>query len=213
MTRRLILFGSGGHAKVVIEAFFAAHPDGEVAILDDDPKAAGAHVLGRPVRGSRDWLNGNWPEIGVMPAIGNNQARAAIMAAIEAEGRRLESVVHPGATVSPSATIGRGCFLAAGSVVNAEARIGDGAILNTCSSVDHDCDIGRAAHIAPGARLCGNVHVGQRTLIGVGATVIPGIRIGSDAVLGAGSVVIADVPDGAKFAGSPARPIETRAAR
>lgn len=209
MTRRLILFGSGGHAKVVLEAYFAACPDGEIALIDDDPKAAGKIVIGHPVRGSRDWLKENWPGVGVLPAIGNNKARAAIMTELEAGGRRLETVVHPGATVSPSATIGGGCFLAAGSVVNAEARLGDGAIVNTCASVDHDCDIGRAAHIAPGARLCGTVQVGERTLVGVGAAVIPGIRIGSDTIIGAGSTVVVDVPDGVTQAGCPARPLDS----
>ena len=41
----------------------------------------------------------------------------------------------------------------------------------------------------------------------VHTVVIPGIKIGAWAVVGAGSVVIRDVPDGAKVAGNPARPI------
>ncbi|HEX8528139.1 acetyltransferase [Allosphingosinicella sp.] len=207
MTTRLILFGSGGHAKVVLEALQAERPGVEVAILDDDPAAASRSLLGHPVRGDRSWLEREWPRVRVIPAIGSNSARAELVERLRESGRELETVVHPAATVSPSALLGPGCFVAAGAVVNAEAVLEAGVIVNTGASVDHDCRIGLAAHIAPGARLCGQVKVGARSLVGTCSAVIPKIRIGSDAVIGAGSAVIADVPDGGRVAGSPARPI------
>jgi UDP-perosamine 4-acetyltransferase len=51
------------------------------------------------------------------------------------------------------------------------------------------------------------VQVGARGLVGVGSAVRPGIRIGADATIGAGSAVVADVPDGARVGGAPARPL------
>lgn len=207
MAARLILFGSGGHAKVVLEAIRAAHPGCEVAILDDDPEAAGRNLFGEVILGGRAWLKGNWPDAAVVPAIGTNAARAALIDWLRGEGRSLASVVHPGAILSPSVAVGAGAFLAPGAIVNAETILGEGAIVNTAASVDHDCRIGAAAHIAPGAHLCGGVRVGARSLIGAGATVIPGVAIGADAVVGAGSVVIADLADGARVAGCPARPL------
>ncbi|HEX8654759.1 MAG TPA: acetyltransferase [Allosphingosinicella sp.] len=208
MAARLILFGSGGHAKVVLEAIRAAHPECEVAILDDDPEAAGRNLLGEAVHDGRAWLKDNWPDAGVVPAIGTNSARSALIDWLDGAGRALASVVHPSAIVSPSISVGAGAFLAPGAIVNAETILGKGAIVNTGASIDHDCRIGVAAHIAPGAHLCGGVRVGARSLIGAGATVIPGVAIGADVVVGAGSVVIADVPDGARVAGCPARPLK-----
>jgi sugar O-acyltransferase (sialic acid O-acetyltransferase NeuD family) len=208
MAKRLILFGAGGHAKVVAEAWLAAHPDGEIAFLDDSADAAARTPLGHQVKGGRDWLEANWPEVPVAPAIGNNKARDLLIDTLRASGRQLATIVHPSAVVSPSARLGEGCFFSAGSIVNAEAELADGVILNTGASVDHDGRIGRCAHIAPGARLCGTVRVGARSLIGVGAAVIPGTEIGEDVVIGAGSVVIGPVPDGETWAGCPARPID-----
>ena len=202
---QLILFGSGGHAKVVLEAIRAAFPGCAVAILDDDPEATRRTLLGEAIAGGRMWLDGNWPDAAVVPAVGTNKARADLVDWLKGKGRTPASVVHPGAIVSPSALIGGGAFLAPGAIVNAEARIGEGAIVNTGASVDHDCNVGAAAHIAPGAHLCGSVQIGARTLIGAGATVIPGIAIGADVVVGAGSVVVADLPDGVRVAGCPAR--------
>ncbi|MEA3015690.1 MAG: hypothetical protein QOI38_412 [Sphingomonadales bacterium] len=205
MAARLILFGSGGHAKVVLEAIRAVHPGCEIAILDDDPEAAGRDLLGETILGGREWMRHNWPDAAVVPAIGTNAARAALIDWLKGEGRLLAPVAHPSAIVSPSAAIGGGAFLAPGAIVNAETILGEGAIVNTGASVDHDCRIGAAAHVAPGAHLCGGVRVGARSLIGAGATVIPGVAVGADALVGAGSVLIADIADGARVAGCPAR--------
>lgn len=205
MADRLILFGAGGHAKVVAEAWLARFPAGALTVLDDDPARIGARLLGHDIAGGREWLSDHWPGVAVHPALGDNRRRAELIDALKAIGRPLATVIHPSAIVSPSARIGAGAFLAAGVIVNAEAEIGAGAILNTGSSVDHDGRIGACAHVAPGVRLCGNVAVGARALVGTASAVIPGMSIGRDAVVGAGSSVTRDVPDGETWAGCPAR--------
>lgn len=54
----------------------------------------------------------------------------------------------------------------------------------------------------------GPVHIGARVWIGEGVCILSGVTIGDDAVIGANSVVTSDVPPGAVFAGTPARPIQ-----
>ena len=204
MPDRLIVFGSGGHAKVVVEAILARTPDREVVILDDSEEAKGRYVLGKEViggRGELDLLTG----ASIVPAIGNNKARAEFLSWLRERGCRIETVVHPAATVAPSVKIGDGAFVSAGAIVIAEARIGAGAIVNTAASVDHDCIVGEAAHVGPGVHLCGNVRIGARTLVGVGSSVRPGISICEDVLLGAGSVVVEDIEEAGTYAGSPAR--------
>lgn len=207
MVRRIIQFGAGGHAKVVLEALLAAEPEALVTLLDDDPDAQARTLSGIGVSGGKEWLSGHWEDAPVVPAIGNNAARAKLAEWLLRQGRSLKTVIHPAAVVSPSVTLGPGSFMAAGAVINAESAIAEAVIINTGASVDHDCRIGASSHIAPGVRLCGGVAVGERTLVGTGSAVIPGIRIGSGAIIGAGSTVIADIPDGARVAGCPARPI------
>jgi len=206
LSNAFVIFGSGGHAKVVVESVRAAHPTAAITMLDDDPQALGREVLGLAVEGDRGWLSDHWPEAVVVPAIGNNRVRIEVVKWLLAIGRRLGTVLDPRAIASPSAEIGGGSFLAPGAIVNAQAVLGCGVIINTAASVDHDCQIGSGAHIAPGVHLCGGVRVGRRTLVGVGATVVPGISIGDDAIIAAGAVVVRDVTNGARVRGSPARP-------
>lgn len=201
----LVVFGSGGHAKVVVEAVRARTPDRTIVILDDSPAAEGRQLLGIAVAGGRALLSDRFESAPVALAIGDNAARSALMRSLLAGGRVLETIIHPAATVGATVSIGAGAFVAAGAIVIADARIGAGAIINTAASVDHDCDIREAAHIAPGVRLCGNVTVGARTVVGVGSAVRPGITIGPDLVIGAGSVVVCDLDEPGTFAGNPAR--------
>ena len=210
MTERIIIFGAGGHAKVVIEALRSSRPGCELLVADDNADASGRTVLGLRVQGGREWVERAAPPAGIAPAIGTNAARAELLAWLARIERRAETVIDASALLSPSAVAGDGVFLAPRAVVNAETRIESGVIVNTGATIDHDCRIDSWAHIAPGAHLCGGVRVGARTLIGAGATIIPGISIGADAVVAAGAVVTRDVPDGARVAGVPARPIIAR---
>ena len=103
MAGALILFGSGGHAKVVLEAIRAAMPDCPVSVLDDDPAATGRTLLGLPIAGGRHWLESNPFRGSVVPAIGTNSARAALIEWLAGLDRPLASVVHPSAILSPTA--------------------------------------------------------------------------------------------------------------
>jgi UDP-perosamine 4-acetyltransferase len=211
MSDALILFGSGGHAKVVLEAVRARTPERRVVVIDDNARQGRPAVLGEAVCGGREWLASNLPRARVALGVGDNFTRAQIMEWLAEQGRELETVIHPAAIVGRTTRVGDGSFVAAGAIVIADARLDRGAIVNTAASIDHDCTIGTAAHIAPGARLCGNVRVGARTLIGVGSAVCPGVSIGADVIVGAGSSVIRDLPERGTYAGCPARRIGDRA--
>ena len=116
------------------------------------------------------------------------------MPVVQEHGLTLINAVHPAASVSASATLGRNVVIAARAVVCAEARVEDLAIINTAAVVDHECVIGRAAHVCPGAILAGRVHVGAGAFIGIGANVIQCLNVGANAIVGAGAVVLRDVP-------------------
>ena len=207
---KLVVFGAGGHAKVVID-IIEQQGNYEIAgLLDDDLRHQGCSFFGYPVLGTRAQL----PALlsaqlrHAIVTIGDNARRASVAALLESGGWQFASAVHPRAYVGRGVNVGPGSVVMAGCVINAEAHLGAQVIINTGATVDHDCRIEDAVHIAPGCHLCGGVCVGQGTLLGGGTVVTPGVTIGRKAIVGAGSTVIHDVADGAKISGSPARPLD-----
>lgn len=204
----LIVYGAGGHAKVIIDAIERSGNHAGILVADDRPALHGQLFFGYPVIGGREALLAlPAPRPEAIAAIGDNDARLVVGAWLREQGCTLAAVVHPTACLGRGSAVGAGSFLAAGVVVNPDTVLGEMVIVNTSATVDHDCVLEDGVHVAPGCHLCGNVRVGRGSLIGVGAVVIPGVRIGAGVVVGAGAVVRADVPDAARVAGVPARAI------
>jgi UDP-perosamine 4-acetyltransferase len=204
-SKAVVIIGTGGHAKVVIELIRA---EGKYQIKGCTGLGEGGFVLGDvPILGTDSVLPdllANGAEKAFV-AIGDNHLRLRLLAKISEMGFELINAVSPDAVVSHSATLGRGIAIMAGAIINASAEIGDGAIINTNAAVDHDCRIGSGAHIGPGSALAGKVEVGRESFLGTGTCVIPGVRIGSRAIVGAGSVIVRDLPDDVTAMGVPAR--------
>lgn len=209
---KLLVLGSGGHAKVVAELAVASGHASDICFLDDRylDTTQTALILGCPIVGPLDFVFDKaclekYPKAVV--AIGNATIRLRWIRSLISLGYSLPTLVHPTAFVSPSAQIGPASVVFAHVAVQAQASIGMGVILNTGCSVDHDSRLGDAVHVCPGARLAGEVHVGERSWIGIGASIIQQIRIGADVVIGAGAAVITDLPDGITAVGVPAHPL------
>lgn len=203
----LLIFGAGGHGKVVAETARAIGGWNEIMFADDAyPEVTS--VDGYPViadfSGARSMV-GDLTD--VIVAVGDNRKRSDLTMQLRLSGFNPVTLVHPAAVVAKSAHIETGTVIFAQAVVQAAARVGSAAIVNTAATVDHDCVIGNGAHLSPGVHLGGEVEVGDYGWLGVGAVVINGISIGKEVTVGAGSCVIGDLPDGVTAVGVPARPI------
>jgi sugar O-acyltransferase (sialic acid O-acetyltransferase NeuD family) len=207
---KIVIFGAGGHAKVVQEIFFLNGIE-VTGFIDDDKKKQGTFIMGLPVLGGSELLPDliNRGITHIFPAIGDNRKRESVMKYASEIGYDTLSAVHPSAIISPSATIGRGAFIGFGSIIVTEATLGEYVIVNTGASVGHECFIDSYSEISPGVRLAGQVRVGKYTRIGMGTSVIQCVTIGTDATLGAGSVVVRDIPSNTKAYGVPAKIIST----
>ena len=198
MSKGITIIGGGGHAKVVLDAMRGVGMFIRGFVDDQSPC---------PLSGMLDHL-GSIDTVEeddrVILAIGDVVARRRVLGRLGA-GRVAGPVIHTGAIVSPSASVGEGAFVGPGAIVNAEARVGAHAIVNTGAIVEHDCRVGMNTHIAPGSVLGGGVEVGEDALVGLGARVLPGIVIGDGCVVGAGAVVTRDVPSESTVVGVPGR--------
>lgn len=201
-----VLYGAGGHARVVWDLATALQqPFG--LIIDDDSAREG--FFGHPVVSAQEI---EWGEIGpfqFIVGIGMNQVRREKFLSLREEGGDPLKLIHPAAVVSEFVEIGKGSVLNALAAVNAGSRLGENVIINTSASVDHDCTINDHVHICPGVRISGTVTVGEGAFIGVGSSVVNNVRIGAWSFIGAGSVVTSDIPARVKAFGCPARIVDT----
>jgi sugar O-acyltransferase (sialic acid O-acetyltransferase NeuD family) len=207
----IIVFGSGGHAKVVIDILENQKKYNVIGLIDPfkeiDSMCFNYRILGN--RNDYSILN---KVFGGIVAIGDNWVRYEMTALIHrlAPGFEVISAVHPETTIGRQVKIGTGTVAMAGVVINSGTTIGDGCIINTQSSIDHDSTIGSFVSLAPNTSTGGHVIIGDYTSIGIGANVIHNMEIGEHTVVGAGSTVIHSLPSYVVAFGTPCKVIRKR---
>ena len=213
---QFILWGSGGHAKVLAD-IISMERSKIIAIFDNNEVSSA--IPGVPVfKGKKNFIN--WisdreikkNEISGLVAIGGGrgQDRLKIQSLFYEYGITVPVLRHPSSIVSPSAHLGKGTQVLAFSIIAAESELGDACIINHRASVDHECKIGNGVHIGPSATLCGRVSVADNVFIGAGAVILPDISIGENSRIGAGAVVTKSISANSTLAGNPAKLINIK---
>ncbi|KQS25492.1 acetyltransferase [Dyadobacter sp. Leaf189] len=191
----MLLYGAGGHAKVVYQMLL--EQGFQVKAVFDDQFSSVFHYHQVTLYDPEIF-----PESLLLVAIGNNYARRAVAENVQHQFGKL---IHKSALVGADANLGAGSMVFHRAIIQTEAQVGKHVIVNTGAIIEHECRLSDFVHVAPRATLCGNVRVGENTLLGAGCIVLPGISIGKNCIIGAGSVVTRNVPDSTTVAGNPAR--------
>lgn len=206
--REIVIVGAGDHAAVVAET---ARLAGWNVLGHLAPQGGDTAFLGQYLGSDATILDNPmaFPTAQFALGVGFVDRNSQLMFSRIAHklldaGRPLAKIIHPSATVSPSAKIADGVFLAANTVVGTRANIETATILNTGSIIDHDCIVASCVHVGVAARLCGRVRVGTGSLVGAGSVIRQAIEVGNNAIIGAGSVVVKPVSDNSTVFGAPA---------
>lgn len=209
----VIIFGAGGHGRVVLDILQQADGVTVVGFLDSNVQLHGTSVNGLPVMGDHSLVQQSKVEYnvsGIMVAIGNNKARTSVFEYLLRMGLSVVSAIHPTAIIARSARLGQGVMIGAGAIVGPSAVIGTNVIVNNGVIIEHDNLIEDHANVSSGSALGGSVTIKTGAFLGMGVSVKPGVCVGEWSVIGAGSAVIRDVPDNAVVVGVPAKMVGYR---
>jgi sugar O-acyltransferase (sialic acid O-acetyltransferase NeuD family) len=208
---KLLVIGTGGHAKIVIDIIESAKKYEIIGITTKDENLT--EFYGYPVLGNDDILM-SYKDKGINNvALGvggyrDNELRTKIYNRIKSQGFNAVNIVHPTAVICSGCSIGEGSVIFPGVVINTEVKIGTNVIVATSSSIDHETVIEDNVLISAGVTVGGACTIKSGTLIGLGAKIISGITIGNNVLIGAGSVVVKDLIEVGTYIGIPAKKVE-----
>jgi len=196
MNEAVIILGSGGHAKVLVDILLRSNV--KILGVTDPNRTPNSLWLDVPVLGNDDTIHAHPPEtlklingIGALP--GDTALRRQLFSRFKARGYCFKTIIDPLAFTASDVVLAEGVQVMAGVILQPGVNIGENSIVNSGAIVEHDCQIGNNVHIGPGAVLSGSVSIGDRVHIGTGAIVIQNIHIADDSVIGAGAVVTRDI--------------------
>lgn len=204
----LIILGTGGNCLDILDTV-RDHPLGFscVGFLDDDKAKWHQNVYGVPVLGP---LNSaaDYPDATFINGIGSPRTywqKPKIIAQTGLSIERFATIIHPSATVSRSAEIGRGVVILQHVTIAAGSRVGHHVILLPSSIVSHHAVVGDYSAVAGAACISSSVRIAESCYVGSNSTIKEGVVIGQGSLLGAGCVVIRDVAPWTVVVGNPAR--------
>ncbi|HEX8524890.1 MAG TPA: hypothetical protein VF669_21745 [Tepidisphaeraceae bacterium] len=216
MLKDLIVLGASGNVwdvLDVVDAINALRPTWNVVGVLDDRRPVGSVFAGAKVVGTTREA-ARFSDASFINAIRSEKTVSGMEEILGATGvsdSQFATLVHPLASVSSRAKVGRDVLVNFGASVAGNVTIEDHVSLGPNAVVGHDTCVDRYSAVAAGAILSGGVQVERGCYIGTGATVKQQIRIGAGAIVGMGAVVTKDIEAGAVVVGNPARPMVRRA--
>lgn len=206
---RVLIYGSSGHAKAVIDVVKSSGLYDIVGLLDDF-RNKGEITHGHIILGNKTDLTDlirKHDIKGIFIGIGDNFQRSLIYKRISNIAPQLifYKAMHADSTVDSDVHIGEGTIIMPGVRIGGGSKIGKFCLLNTNSLLSHDSNMDDFSSLAPGVNTGGSCMIGNHTAVCIGATISHNINIGDHCVIGAGSVVLHDVPSFMLVHGAPAR--------
>jgi len=214
--KKIIIIGSGGHAKVVADIILTREKELNedlkiIGFLDDNFKNLRYdNIFNIPILGDLNNIDNfsKNEDYFFIIAIGSNEVRKKISE--KYKELNYYTAIHPRSVISREVIIGSGTVVMANVVINPNSTIGKHCILNTSSVIEHDNELGDYVHISPNTTLCGGVNIEDNSWVGAGSVVRQQIHIGKNVLVGANSVVVKNIEDNCVVVGNPAKKIKEK---
>ena len=213
--RKIIIFGSGVHSKVVFSEVMQLKKFSVLGFIDDfieKGRVIETHKrkvfknLGK-IKDLKKFTNVN----GII-GVGSNYIRKGIFDEVNTliKNFKWATVISENSIINGKVSIGDGSVIISNSVINTGTTIGNHCLINTSSSIDHDNKFDDFSSTGPSVTTGGNVSVGEMSYLGIGSTIKHQINIGKNTIIGGNSFVNKNCEDNSVYYGVPSKKIRTR---
>lgn len=214
MNNKIIIIGSAGHAKNVIDTIEKVNTHEIIGLVDDyrrfHDKTLGYEIIGKvsDIKILVEKYNVGYLFI----AIGDNYNRSEVFHSIKDLGLKISfiNVIHPTAILSQPIESNKGIFIGPRVVINRDAIVSPNTLFNSGAILEHDTKLGVFSSLGPNSTIAGGAIIGERTAVGLSASVLEKRVIGNDVVVGSGAVVISNIESNNIIVGLPARVLRSR---
>lgn len=210
MKEKVVLIGSGQHARVVMYNMKEQGKYEVACFLDSDASKVGQEYEGYLIEGTyedSERIREKYKTNKFFIAFGNMKYRKKVFEDFIAKGWEAVNIIHPDAVVSREAKLGQGVLIECGCLITPNPIIGNNVVVNTGSQVNHDNIVENHVYMASGIVLSGGVTIKENSLIDDGVVVTLGKTVGKNCIVGAGAIVTSDIEDNSVAYGVPAKVI------
>lgn len=211
--KEIIILGTGGSSRDILDIINDINKlKRDIAykclgFLDDDESKIGEKIGGLKVLGNLNSAK-NYKNFVFINGIGspaNFFLKEKIIKKTTIPLDRFETIIHPTASVSKSAKIGKGTVISQNATICSNVQIGNHTIILPNVVISHDDIIGDYTCVASAACISGGVNIGKLCYIGANSTLKENIKVDDFCLIGIGSVVLEDVPETSVVVGNPAK--------
>jgi UDP-perosamine 4-acetyltransferase len=206
----IIVIGSGGHAKVVIDILNEMKVCNIIGITSIS-LIKGSVFCGYSVLGNDNILMDYIGRKNLLIAMGlggyeDNCLREKAYNQIKSMGFNFINAIHPTAFISKTVKMGEGNVIFPGAVINTDVELGNNIIVATGSTIDHETRVSDHVLISAGVTVGAYSNLEQGVLLALGSKVISGTTIKSYSLVAAGAVVVKNIEQSQRVFGIPAKP-------
>ncbi|MCA4793885.1 PglD-related sugar-binding protein [Myroides odoratimimus] len=150
---KYLIYGKGGHGRVVEDTIYQLDTTNVVDYFDD---------------ASNPYSVTYEQDVELIIGIGNNEVRKRIVGEVK---HAFATIIHPTAYVSPSAEIGEGTVVLANAVIQANAKVGKHCIINANVTIDHDAIVEDYVCTYPASYVAGFARITEGQILKPGQVV------------------------------------------
>jgi len=213
--KKILILGSGSHAKVIFSEILNLKKYKLIGFIDDFEKKNKIIVSYKKknfkILGKINDLKKIKFDCAVI-GIGDNTIREKIKNKTERIKKNIkwEKVISKNAKISINVKIGDGSVIISGANINIGTKIGSHCLINSSSSIDHDNIFGDFSSTGPGVVTGGNVSIGKYSHLGIGSKIKNNITVDMSTIVGGNTFINKNCKKNSIYFGIPGKYIRSR---